>query len=117
MGFGEDVLEYVSVGVEGRERNRLVRLSRIQVRRVLLLSVHSYVGVLVPYDMPAVPRLEEVLLVRGAILGGVRDGSHGQVVDARDLGRYEVGRRARQREPCQHRLVGIILLGDLEVDK
>lgn len=94
--LGKDIFEDVSVGIEGRQRNRLVRLSRIQVRRGLLLPAYRDVGILMSDNMSAVTRLEKVLLVGGAVLGGMRDGSHGEMVDARDLGGNEVGRWARQ---------------------
>lgn len=55
--LGEDVFEDVSVGIEGRQRNRLMGLAGIQVRRALLFPINRYIGILMPDYVPAVTRL------------------------------------------------------------
>ena len=84
MCLGEYILEDMSMCIERREGNRLVRLSTAQIRSTLLLAIDCNVRILVFDNMSAKAWLEEEMRLRRPV--GSRQGVggcfHGEVVDS-----------------------------------
>lgn len=84
MCFCEYILEDMSMCIQRREGDRLVRLSTAQIRSTLLLAIDCYIRVLVFDNMSAKAWLEEEMRFRRAVGSwqGIGGCFHGEVMDS-----------------------------------